>query len=105
MTLPDRRHMLRILEIVFNHAYYFVNRIGERCYVELYALFNRNSTRLKNGGSHHSQNSFIENENIGNSSQRLKSISESVCCSSRLVHNSVLNSFKFLDCVVNGFVQ
>ena len=68
----------------------------------MYAFFDRNATRLKNGGSHHSQNSFIENENIGNSSQRLKSISESVRCSRLLLHISVVNSFNFY---VNGFIQ
>ena len=68
----------------------------------MYAFFDRNATRLKNGGSHHSQNSFIENENIGNSSQRLKSISESVRCSRLLLfQNSVLNFFNFL---VNCFL-
>ena len=62
----------------------------------MYAFLIWNTTYLKNGGSHHSQNSFIENENIGNSSQRLKSISESVRCSRLLLfHNSVLNSFNF----------
>ena len=68
----------------------------------MYAFFDRNAIRLKNGGSHHSQNSFIENENIGNSSQRLKSISESVRCSRLLLfQNSVLNFFNFL---VNCFL-
>ena len=68
----------------------------------MYAFFDRNATRLKNGGSHHSQNSFIENENIGNSSLRLKSISESVRCSRLLLHISVLNSF---NVHVNGFIK